>query len=478
MDVYPIDRIYKDPEKEKNRSDRGKAVNKACKLISSKGMQDEETKKILAGIERDNHVILHRNGKIIRELVLLFEKICTECRDDDYEQVALMYTWIVGSWANCPKYLYEDRIEIPFENVTLMATDKYDELLKIYYHDYMTMKKGGGVHNYPVYGSQEQILRENIGHNPYRYTFTRDDLHLKREEKSFAAKCNEIVDLMGNSLIYINKLIPQNDNENVIRILNGCQDLAITLGTMIEGKYGEGNEAVRDLEAFCELIYRASIQWDRNVEESLSGEIKKIDDKLKNLSESRAKEVVFLPCRAVWWDTMKPLYDAASDIESMNVHLMPIPYYDRNPYGEIGECHDESDYFRTFVNYTDALTYEIEKKHPEIIVIQVPFDEYSCSVTVPEKYYSRNLLKACDELWYVPCFDPEPPQSKDDKAARSISVLVEQPAVMLADKIFLSNEDIRKYYIDRLTDLAGEDTGEYWEDKVQMLEKNDILMTI
>lgn len=472
VDVYPIDRIYKDPEKEKERDNRGKAVNKACKLISSKGVQDEETRKILAGIERDNHVILHRKGKIIRELVLLFEKICMECRDDNYEQVALMYTWIVGSWANCPKYLYEDRIEIPFENITLMATDKYDELLKIYYRDYMTMKKVGGVHNYPVYGRQEQILRENIGHNPYRYTFTRDDLHLKREEKSFAAKCNEIVDLMGNSLIYINELTQQNDHENVLRILTGCQDLAIILGTMLEGKYGEDCETVRYLEAFCELIYRASMQWDRTVEESLSRAIKEIDDKLKKLSESRTKEVVFLPSGAVWWNTMKPLYDAASDTESMNVHLIPIPYYDRNPYGEIGECHDESDYFRTLDGYTDAAEYDIERKYPDIIVIQIPFDEYSGSMTVQEKYYSRNLLKMCDELWYIPCFDPDPPQSPKDKASLTIPILIEQPAVMFADKIILSNEELRCFYIDKLVDMTGEETREYWIKKLLSSQKS------
>ncbi|MBQ7588178.1 MAG: LicD family protein [Lachnospiraceae bacterium] len=471
VDVYPIDRMYKDIQKEKDRVRRGKAVNQAYDLITTKGIEADETKKLLAEIERDNHVILHRKGNIVRELVLLFDRICAECKDKEYDQVALMYTWIVGDWANCPRYLYEERIEIPFENTTLMASKHYDELLTIYYHDYMTVKKGGGAHDYPIYNSQEQILKDNIGRNPYRYTFTKDDMFLRRNEKSFGDKCFEIIELLKNSLTCINKLAQQNDAENILRMLTGCQDLAITLGTMIEGKYGEDCETVRDLEDFCELLYRASMQWDRTVEESLSRAIKEIDYKLKKLSENRNKEVVFIPCRAVWWDTLKPLYDAASDIESMTVRLMPIPYYDRNPYGEIGECHDESDYFRRFDNYTDALTYEIEKKHPEIIVIQIPFDEYSCSMTVPEKYYSRNLLKLCNELWYVPCFDPEPPQAPDDKAARSISVLIEQPAVVHADKIILSNEEIRKYYIGRLTDIAGEDTGNYWKDKILILQE-------
>lgn len=466
VDVYPIDRMYKDPKKEKERSDRGKDVNKACKLIPAKGIQDEEVKKLLAGIERDNHVILHRKGNIMRELVLLFEKICMECHEDDYEQVALMYTWIVGDWANCPKYVYEERTEIPFENVTLMGTDKYDELLKIYYHDYMTVKKGGGAHDYPIYGSQEQMLRDNIGHNPYRYTFRRDDLSLQRKEKSFSERCFEISGLMKSSVIQAGKLVQQGDSENTYRLLSGCQDIAITLGTLIEGKFGENCTAVRKLEEFCELIYNASQSWDSTVEDAINRMIKEVEEELNATLNSRKKEIVFIPCREAWWDTMKPLYDAVTDSGNMNVRLIPIPFYDCNPYGEIGESHDESDYFKTFEKYADITEYDFEKKHPDIIVMQVPFDEYSCSMTVPERYYSGNLLKKCDELWYIPCFNPEPPQSSDDKAAVTISVLIEQPAVINADKVIIDNEALRDFYIKTLTDMAGEDTGDYWNKKI------------
>lgn len=41
-------------------------------------------------------------------------------------------------------------------------------------------------------------------------------------------------------------------------LLQACQETAIALGTSIEESYGEGTEAVRQLEEYCELVYRAA----------------------------------------------------------------------------------------------------------------------------------------------------------------------------------------------------------------------------
>ena len=168
---------------------------------------------------------------------------------------------------------------------------------------------------------------------------------------------------------------------------------------------------------------------------------------------------------------MKPLYDLVSANDDINVRIMPIPYYDCNPFGEIGECHDESEYFKCFDGYTSFIGYELDKRHPDIAVIQVPFDGYSCAMKVPKHYYSDELLKSCDELWYVPCFDPDPPKSPDDKSAVAISVLVEQPAVINADRIILNNKEMRSFYIEKLTGMAGEDTKAYWEGKIKIFDK-------
>ncbi len=465
VDVFPIDRIYRDPEKEQDRKARGKAIRSAFKCMSEEGMQSPNLKKILAGIERDNHTTIHRKGNLEKELVLLFERICMECRDEDYEEVALMNTWILEDWANCPRKLYEDQIEVSFEGYHLMAPAHYDELLTIYYHDYMTVKKDGGAHNYPYYQDQEEIFRKKIGHNPYRYTYTPSDLQIQRGEKNFREKCYEIMGLISKAAEQIAG-IPE--EEARFQLLSGCQEIAVTLGTMLEDKYGEGCEGITELEGLCELFFLALEEWEPQFPEKINATIGQIEAKIERHLQTE-KEIVFLLCRKAWWDTMEPLYDKISEEGDIKVRVMPVSYYDCDPYGEIGEQHDESENFMGVSGYTDPGTYDIVRRHPEIIVMQVPFDEYSGAMTVPEQYYSRNLLKACDELWYLPCFAPDPPGSSDEKAAKSISFLIEQPAVFYADKVILHNDKMREFYIETLTGLTGEGQRDYWENRTDTL---------
>ena len=54
--------------------------------------------------------------------------------------------------------------------------------------------------------------------------------------------------------------------------------------------------------------------------------------------------------------------------------------------------------------------------------------------------------------------------------AISLKTFIEQPAVVNADKVVLKSEKIRDLYIRVLTELAGEETRSYWEEKIVLLE--------
>ena len=56
-------------------------------------------------------------------------------------------------------------------------------------------------------------------------------------------------------------------------LLQACQETAIALGTSIEESYGEGTEAVRQLEEYCELVYRAAEEWGTETALILKAEI-------------------------------------------------------------------------------------------------------------------------------------------------------------------------------------------------------------
>ena len=40
------------------------------------------------------------------------------------------------------------------------------------------------------------------------------------------------------------------------------------------------------------------------------------------------------------------------------------------------------------------------------------------------------------------------------------------PGVISADKVFVQSKNMRQLYIDKLTEFAGEETREIWENKI------------
>ena len=461
VDVYPIDRLYRDPVKEAERKQRAKAVRKAIKLIEEQGLNSEECKKALADIERSNHTTLRRKGNIVKQLVHVFEDICMECKDEDYEQVALMATWLLYDWANCPRRLYEERREFIFENTCLLGTAVYDELLTIYYHDYMTVKKGGGAHDYPVYNPQEKLLKQSIGHNPYRYTFDVKAIKEGRNKMGKRARRNEMIRLLMEAADYCEKCEADERNE----LLQECQETAIALGSSLEERYGEGTEAVRQLEEYCELVYGASEEWTMETACVLKEKVRKITKELGKLMN----EVLFIAVRKEWWDSMKSLYEKYIADPEMKVRLLNVPYYDKDPMGNIGQKHDDSEFFSSMKGYISMDEYINGAVHPSILVMQMPFDEYSRAVTTDEMFYSSSLAGKADELWYVPGLNPDPPVSENDKAYVALSTLAEQPVMVNADKVILDSEEMRTFYIKKLIELTGEENREYWESKIEVL---------
>lgn len=495
VDLYPIDRLYRNPDRENDRKRRAKDLNRLSNLIADLGMNSHETRKLMETVEHDNHMRFHRDQRIVWELRLLFEKISMECRDEDYEEVALMITWLLQDWANCPRDCYEERIDLPFENMTVKGSAEYDKLLTIYYHDYMVVKKGGGAHEYPIYRSQEDILRKSIGHNPYRYTFDRNSFTAERKPHGFKDSCNDLMNLLIEASEHIVGSELQ-DSDELQDLLAACQETAIALGNMLEEKYGEGIRIVHRLEDYCEGLYRISQDNKMGIGSEIKDLIRNIRSEFKCLISESVREVVFLPCRAAWWDTMRPVYEKLLADPGVNVRVLPIPYYDTDIYRRIGQEHDDSEFFRAIAGFTDEREYDLKTGHPDVIITQFPFDGWSCALTVREEHYSESLSKLADELWYVPPFDADPPVSQNDKAYSALASLIEQPAVFNSDRIILKREEMRRYYIDKLmeltcgctdTDLENAETvndiskpvngrsdsydkiKEYWEKKIEVL---------
>ncbi len=121
------------------------------------------------------------DGKPIRQqLYIINERICS-IYDSSAPYLSNLYFWVENGNQVYKKEYFESTIRLPFEFSQISAPIGYDEKLRnAYGPNYMTPYKGGGMHDYPLYEKQKQILLEASG-NSFYSTYAFDPNDLKRE---------------------------------------------------------------------------------------------------------------------------------------------------------------------------------------------------------------------------------------------------------------------------------------------------------
>ena len=227
-------------------------------------------------------------------------------------------------------------------------------------------------------------------------------------------------------------------------ILIECQKCAIKIGTIIENEEGEGFITVHYLEDYCEILYQLSqaIVEHRDMNKFL----KQMNETMALIKTSVKEdipehiEVVFLPYKATLWDSMESIWLAAKEDLQCRTYVIPIPYFDKNADGKLGEMHYENEDFPTYVPITSYLSYDISQRRPDIIYIHNPYDEVNKVTTVHPKFYSRKLREYTKNLVYVPYF-----VSITDVVEESFCML---PGVLFSNRVILQSEKVRNVYIE------------------------------
>ncbi len=384
IDIFPLDGLYKDEAKEKDRRDRASVAISKLKEAEDAG----------------------KSGKLVWELRKKVEKIFSECPVRSADDVALMVFYVPYGHHIFPKKLYKNIVKMPFENTYLNVNARYEELLELEYGDFMRIVKSGGMHEYPVYAEQERMLRDHFGKDPYGYTW-------------------EPTQLLSSVQRYVQK---------------ASQMLA---------EKAEVKDDNRDNQAEAENNLINPGDWSCEIEKKIA---------------------VFLPVRAKWWDTMEPLWKAYSTDHEYEVYVLPIFYYDCDFEGNIYDKHDERALFPDYVQVSDCEKFDFAGIHPDVIVMQVPYDGHNTAMTVHEFFYSANLLKFTDELVYVPYLDMDAPAEPGDKASTAIKAFVQQEGVFNADRVVVRGKALRDFYVESLIEMTGADTASFWNQKVVELE--------
>ncbi len=475
VDIFPLDRVYTDSQKEEERKRRAAYVLDTFKGAESGKLSGNSLQEAVERIENDNGIQIDRND-LDRQLLILFDDICKECTDEMADEIASMYEWAPENKAKYPKAFYESFVDLPFESTLLRVPAKYEEVLETYYGDYRTVVKGTAVHDYPVYRAQETEFREKTGVNPGRFSFAKSTWKPADKRKTIKDTHNEMYDLLEGLHEKIDVLERAGRHEECISLYGTCQNAAVSIGETLEARFKNAMDVISSLEQYCETIYEVSCLWNSETILCLNEHIKMARQKTNDLYDSNGKDILFLPCRAKWWNTMRDVFAAAVSNPRNTISVIPIPYFYFDCAGDIQNGRTDSEFFAGNNEVRGYLTgftdYKLEKRHPDVIVIQVPYDGYGRALTTSNMLFSKELRKYTDELCYVPCFDPEPPFSSLDVANAALSDLVEQSAVFSADRVIVGSSGLRTYYIDKLVQLTGENNKEYWDDRIRV--KDDV----
>lgn len=258
-----------------------------------------------------------------------------------------------------------------------------------------------------------------------------------------------------NTLKEANKLLESlfggGQEAEIVNLLAGCQNCAITMGNKIEAVYGTGTASVHGLEEYCEIIFQLSQNIHNKPEclqiyEKMKEQLLLVEENMdKEIPDKR--EVVFMPYKASMWDALESVYLAAKEDESCEAYVVPIPYFDRQADGSLGAMHYEGNEYPKSIEVTDWQSYNLEERMPDVVYIHNPYDEYNRVTSVHPKFYSGNLKKYTEELVYIPYFVLPEIEPDDEAAIESVKHFLFLPGIVNADKVIVQSEKMKQIYI-------------------------------
>ncbi len=254
----------------------------------------------------------------------------------------------------------------------------------------------------------------------------------------------DILKTLYDATAEMKSLLSRGDIGTVIGLLADCQDIALQIGESVEQVHGEGTKTVALLTNFCEELYRASIEVGRAGAKSdfvkrLRNALLAIESCAGDELKPDKLEIAFFPYKAAMWDSFESVWLAAKDDPRCDVHVVPIPYYDRLPGGKLGQAYFDGDQYPSYVPVEDWQKYDVEERRPDVIFIHNAYDGVNRITSLHPDYYAKRLCTLTDMLVYIPYF-----VCPGDFVPEHLSAL---PGLLHAHKAIAQNQSIRQSYI-------------------------------
>lgn len=467
IDIFVLDYVSEDTEMNEERNRRARYLIEVADAIAEKRMVGNDAKQVLDYIERQYRVTLGNRKDLHALRVRMYkeaEKLFGMFSEEESKELTRMMPNELYSEHKfrLKKEYYDKQIWLPFEGISMPVPLGYDEMLRRRYGDYMRLVRNAGGHDYPFFGTQKKQLQAVLDFEMPGYKYAGI---AGRDVES--GRAGSLKGMLKEAYTHLERSFDALVEKNFvdIELLQECQQLAIDMGTLIEQCKGEGHRTVGFLETYCEAIFGLAQSATEEALEKLKEALLALRESLQQDIWER-KTVVFLPYKAAQWEYIASVWKSAVEDENCDVYVVPIPYFYKEYDGAFREMNYEAELFPEELHVIPYDAFDFGLHYPDMIFIQNPYDEYNPVISVHSFFYSSNLKNFTEKLIYIPPFVLEEFSRDSYREWYNMQHYCTMPGVVNADSVIVQSENMKQLYVEKLTEFAGEDTGEIWDKKI------------
>ena len=161
IDIFPMDYISRDigiTNVQKQIIRLGIETLRDWNKLEENGMLDE----YVNGFQKLCNVSFDNVNNVKNYMWKIIDKISSISYREEADYITNNFYWLDNDNYKMKKECYDYTIELPFENMNIVAPEMYDEVLRAEYGDYMVPVKGAADNDYPFYGHMESELIKQI----------------------------------------------------------------------------------------------------------------------------------------------------------------------------------------------------------------------------------------------------------------------------------------------------------------------------
>ena len=188
VDIFPIDHFEYDDGINEYRKLLISVVDEVADLVDEEETDINNLPEVIR--ERIEYLCSEsrttiENGKYIKQQLRILSDRLAALFDSTASHVCHSYFWERSNFQIYPKEYYENTVMLPFECTYIPAPIAYDRVLsECYGPRYIIPVRSGGVHNYPLYSTQREYMRQAVGKVYYpEYVFSSEDIKRPEVEK-------------------------------------------------------------------------------------------------------------------------------------------------------------------------------------------------------------------------------------------------------------------------------------------------------